>query len=90
MFSMFLSVIPGMYNGFTVLYISKLCECLRFLIDLQDRIFELPLYFSMQDLVKRYTWGIAILEGFLTLFTVVHFALATFMDPGKLPKGYTS
>ena len=44
----------------------------------------------MQDLVKRYTWGIAVLEGFLTFFTVVHFALATFMDPGKLPRGYTS
>lgn len=40
----------------------------------------------MKDLIEKFSVGVAILEGILTLFTIVHFALATFMDPGKYPK----
>ena len=41
----------------------------------------------MTDLIERFGVLIPIVEGILALFTIVHFALATFMDPGKYPKG---
>lgn len=34
-----------------------------------------------------YTIGIPILQSIITIFVIVNFALATFVNPGVIPKG---
>ncbi|XP_077510165.1 zinc finger DHHC-type containing 8 isoform X4 [Amblyomma americanum] len=42
--------------------------------------------FPCPELTGRYHYSIPILQGFVTFFVLVNFSLATFMDPGIIPK----
>lgn len=40
-----------------------------------------------RDLIERYHFSIVIVQIVITTFVVSNFTLATFMDPGVIPKG---
>ncbi len=42
---------------------------------------------SIPYLYTSYGIGIPIYQGILTIFVVINFGLATFMDPGTYPRG---
>lgn len=42
--------------------------------------------FPCPELTSRYHFSIPIVQGFVTFFVLVNFSLATFMDPGIIPK----
>ncbi|KAL3244233.1 hypothetical protein MRX96_018859 [Rhipicephalus microplus] len=42
--------------------------------------------FPCPELTGRYHYSIPIVQGFVTFFVLVNFSLATFMDPGIIPK----
>ena len=37
--------------------------------------------------IERGLWFIPIFQGVITLFVIMNFSLATFMDPGVIPRG---
>lgn len=42
--------------------------------------------FPCPELTGRYHYSIPIVQGFVTIFVLVNFSLATFLDPGVIPK----
>jgi palmitoyltransferase len=36
---------------------------------------------------EKNIWAVPLYQGILTLFVVMNFGLATFMDPGVIPRG---
>lgn len=43
-----------------------------------------------RDLIERYHFSIVVVQIVITTFVVSNFTLATFMDPGVIPKGELS
>jgi hypothetical protein len=37
--------------------------------------------------MEKNIWAVPLFQGLITLFVVMNFGLATFMDPGVIPRG---
>ena len=48
---------------------------------------SLMLFTAVPDLVRQYHFLIVFVQAIITMFVVTNFFLATFMDPGVIPKG---
>lgn len=55
-------------------------------VQVQDET-DLLYHFRCRDLQQSYHYSITIVQELVAMFVVTNFFLATFMDPGTIPKG---